>query len=772
MEFPDSYFEDEVREGFYIPSLMKRAWAAQMEVLEIVGQVCEKHHIRYYAEWGTLLGAVRHGGRIPWDDDIDICMLRGDYDKFCEVAPKELPEECWFWDHRSTDNFDNLIGRVINSRVHVVDGNLLEKYHGYPYVAGIDIFWLDSLPADSQAEEEYFQLHQYTDRIINWIKQSERSNAVIKPEELEYHIQKVERLCDVHLDRKKPIRKQLYQIQEQTGESACRKYGSNEVTNLPVWMEHRGYRLPRKCYDDVIWMPFENTELPLPVGYDELLSRKYGTEWMKPIHSGGSHDYPSYKAQQEFLEEENGAKLYEFQYSKEEVEAVEKARLPKESLRNKVQDFIPLFCEAHREIRQHITNQEYDVVPQILAGCQDAAIQIGTMIEQERGEGHPTVKLLEQYCETIFQIHTELGHGQLAEVAALSDFETSLAVSTRRDLEEKKVVVFVPYKASLWGTMESVWQAAMEDEDTEVYVIPTPYYYKDAYGKAKTEEPHYETEGYPEDVVLTGYEDFDFQAMHPDLVVIQCPYDEYNYGMTVHPFFYAKNLKKYTDELVYIPAFVVDEIGPGDDRAKETLKSYCNTPGVVYADTVIVQSEQMKDVYVELLTEFAGEDTKSIWENKIRGFGSPVYNQKPPMKEDLEVPEKWLSVLQKPDSTWKKVILYSTSASALVCYGQKMIDKMKDVLQIFREHQDEIALLWRPDEHVLEVGKRVDETVLLCYNELVREYREDGWGIYDDSAEVERAVVLCDAGYGDGGEVLNMCRVKGKTVMVERTEVV
>ena len=154
MEFPDSYFEDEVREGFYIPSLMKRAWAAQMEVLEIVGQVCEKHHIRYYVEWGTLLGAVRHGGRIPWDDDIDICMLRGDYDKFCEVAPKELPEECWFWDHRSTDNFDNLIGRVINSRVHVVDGNLWKKYHGYPYGAGVDIFWLDSIPADARAEEE------------------------------------------------------------------------------------------------------------------------------------------------------------------------------------------------------------------------------------------------------------------------------------------------------------------------------------------------------------------------------------------------------------------------------------------------------------------------------------------------------------------------------------------------------------------------------------------------------------------------------------------
>ena len=237
--------------------------------------------------------------------------------------------------------------------------------------------------------------------------------------------------------------------------------------------------------------------------------------------------------------------------------------------------------------------------------------------------------------------------------------------------------------------------------------------------------------------------------------------------MTVHPFFYAKNLKKYTDELVYIPAFVVDEIGPGDDRAKETLKSYCNTPGVVYADTVIVQSEQMKDVYVELLTEFAGEDTKSIWENKVRGLGSPVYNSKPLAKEDLEVPELWLPVLQKPDGTWKKIILYSTSASALIRCGQKMIDKMRDVLRTFRKNQDEIALLWRPDDYVQEVGESMDPKSLQKYNELVRKYRQEGWGIYDDSADAELAVQLCDAAYGDGGAVLNACRLKGKPVMIQ-----
>ena len=729
MEFPDFYFEDEVREGFYVPSLMKRAWAAQMEVLEIVGRICEKYHIRYFAEWGTLLGAVRHGGRIPWDDDIDICMLREDYDKFCEVAEKELPKECCFWDHRSTDNYDNLVGRVINSSVHVVEGELLEKYHGYPFVAGIDIFWLDCLPAGEHAQEEFLRIYQYTNQLINWIKQSERGDAVIKPDELEYHIRKLEKMCGAKIDCGKSIRKQLYQIQEWAGESACEKNGSNEVTNLPAWRNNQNYRLPKICYDNVLWMPFENTKLPLPVGYDELLPLKYGNEWMCPVRSGGAHDYPSYKKQQEFLEEENGGELYEFKYSQKEVEESEKVRFSKESLQKKIKAFLPLFSEAHEGIRQLVNGQEYDSVLQLFADCQDAAIQIGTMIEQEKGEGHPTVKLMEQYCEAIFQLHTELNQGSLPELAMLSNFEKKFADSVDQELKEKKVVVFVPYKASLWDAMESVWRTAMEDEDKEVYVVPTPYYYKDAYGRAKTEEPRYETEGYPEDAVLTGYEEFDFSVIHPDTVVIQCPYDEYNYGMTVHPFFYAKNLKKYTEQLVYIPAFVMDEIGPEDDRARETLKSYCNMPGVVYADKVIVQSEQMRDVYIELLTEFAGEDTKAIWEDKICGLGSPVFDQKPQEKEEVDVPEKWLPVLRKADGSWKKIVLYSTSSSALIRHGQRMIEKMENVLQMFQQYQDDIALLWRPDECMKAIKENIERTfiekdILQQYEEIVNQYRK------------------------------------------------
>lgn len=603
MKFLDSYFEDEVREGFFVPSLMKRAWAAQMEVLSIVQKICDKHGIPLFAEWGTLLGAVRHKGRIPWDDDIDVCMLRADYDRFCQVVDEELSEECWFLDYHRIDGFDVTLGRVINSRVHVVEGQNLEKYHGFPYVAGIDIFWLDSIPSD---EKQRRCCQEEINRIFY-------SLAMV-------HCGKAQ--------KKVALQKELTGLLEKkTREMGAADRGS-DVTNTYVWRKNVSYCLPKASYEKGVFLDFENIKIRVPDNYEEILRRKYGENWRTPIQAGGLHDYPSYAKQQAFLQENDGGELYEYHFSKTEWEQVQLKREKKVTLREEVNQFVELFLDAHEEIRRSIQKEEWDMTLALLEQCQNTAIEVGTRIEQEKGPDYVTVKRWERYCELVFQIHNHLTaecprdakHFAEKVYEKLSGIMDEMRHRIDEELKEIKEIVFVPYKAALWGSMHKMWEEAMRDDTVKVTVVPAPYYYKDAFGKAKKEEMQYENEGYPEKVTITHYEEYDFQLHHPDRIVIQCPYDEYNYGITIHPFFYAKNLVTYTDGLVYVPALRMDEITPESDRARYNLKSYCNMPGVVYADRVIVQSEQMKKVYVQLLTEFAGENTKPIWEEKISSF--------------------------------------------------------------------------------------------------------------------------------------------------------
>ena len=151
----------------------------------------------------------------------------------------------------------------------------------------------------------------------------------------------------------------------------------------------------------------------------------------------------------------------------------------------------------------------------------------------------------------------------------------------------------------MWDSLESVWKAAEEDEDCDVYVIPIPYYDKNPDGSFR--EMHYEGEQYPDYVPVTWYEDYDFGEHQPDVIFIHNPYDECNYVTSVHPFFYSKNIKRFTEKLVYIPYFILEEPEPEDEEAVKNIAHFCTLPGVIYADRVVVQSEKMRQIYIKVM---------------------------------------------------------------------------------------------------------------------------------------------------------------------------
>lgn len=447
----------------------------------------------------------------------------------------------------------------------------------------------------------------------------------------------------------------------------------------------------------------------------------------------------------------------------------------RESKKRELLDCVGSLHQAHEEIKQALEKKEYCLAQKMVGECQGFAISMGETIEKLEGEGHTAVANLETYCETLFRLYNELESGRVNTVKIgrfLIKEGRKIENSIRNDIHIHKEVVFLPYKASMWDSLESVWQAASEDPCCDVYVIPIPYY--DRKPDRSMGQVHYEFDQYPDYVPVMRYEEYDFEARQPDIIFIHNPYDDCNYVTSVHPFFYSRNLKRFTKKLVYIPYFILGDIDPDNPEALKGIESFCIVPGVLYADQVIVQSENMKKAYVKLLSEVLEmpELGKTYWEAKIQGWGSPKLDKALGIEEKMvEVPKKWRPLIEKPDGGRKKIIFYNTGVASLLRHSEQYLRKLQDVLGIFYENREDVTLLWRP--HPLMKATIESMRPQLCdeYQKIVERYQAGGWGIYDDTADMDRALALSDAYYGDGSSIVHLCKEKGIPVMIQNMEV-
>lgn len=447
--------------------------------------------------------------------------------------------------------------------------------------------------------------------------------------------------------------------------------------------------------------------------------------------------------------------------------------------KDQAKGFLRILDQVHDEILKYMRKNMLPEIMELLGQCQEGAIQLGSLIEDTEGEGFVTVEILEEYCEYVYQLHELLQQGQRANVK-----ETSKALRTRlaqiersveQDIRVRTEVVFLPYKASMWDSLESVWKAADEDPDCDAYVVPIPYYDKNPDGSFR--EMHYEGDLYPDDVPVTGYEDYDFKGRKPDIIFIHNPYDNANYVTSVHPFFFSSNLKQFTDKLIYIPYFILNEIKPDNKAAIDGMKHFCTTPGVYNADQVIVQSEDMRQIYIDVLTEASGNKVskaavRHYWENKISGAGSPkvdkVLNT---TKEDITIPEEWKKVIQKPDGSIKKIIFYNTSVGTFLRQNGKMLEKMREVFQTFESNKDEIALLWRPHPLMEATIESMRADLYGEYMRLKQWFIEEKIGIYDETPDMYTAIALSDGYYGDWSSLVPLYQKTGKPVMIQNVEI-
>ena len=252
MEFSKDYFQKEMIDGFEVSSLMKRCWAAQMEVVEIFDAICRKYSISYYLAYGSLLGAVRHKGFIPWDDDIDIWMLREDLDKLINLTAEDLAGEGLELVTPFTDReYDNLAFRLINTRnSYCLKEEFLKKYWLFPFMAGLDIFTLNYMPRDAKQLED-LRVLMVSANVLG----QEWDNPELSQEEKMGLYAQLCGILGVEQVDAGAIRNHLWQLTDRIGGM----YGSEESDMLTTWgyyMEdpHKVFR--KEWFDNTVYLVF------------------------------------------------------------------------------------------------------------------------------------------------------------------------------------------------------------------------------------------------------------------------------------------------------------------------------------------------------------------------------------------------------------------------------------------------------------------------------------------------------------------------------------
>lgn len=297
--FPEDF---EVDGGtFHLRAMDKRFKASSMESLEELDRICRLYDIPYYAYYGTLLGTIRHSGFIPWDDDLDVAMFREDYNKFIEVAPKELSK--WFvLNHIEDSSFYPL--RVQNGYSIELTEEFLQRFHYCPYPTGVDIYPIDKLP-ESEEEKGLLKLlfevtrfvAQYQDEKYEEMYGHEREGTW---EDISDILDGIEQALGVTLVRDYTLAAQLSKLCNRLA-AIYNDTDSKLVTRVEIWATD-GHReeMPIECFADIIMMPFEEMMVPVPVGYDTLLTNVYG-DYMTPRPGGGAHEFGSYRENEELL---------------------------------------------------------------------------------------------------------------------------------------------------------------------------------------------------------------------------------------------------------------------------------------------------------------------------------------------------------------------------------------------------------------------------------------------------------------------------------------
>ena len=161
--------DDNINDG---GNTLKQAQLIMLRLLTVVDEICQKNDIRYWLDSGTLLGAVRHGGFIPWDDDLDICMPRKDYYKFLELANKELPSDIFLQTKKTDPTFPSFYTKLRDN-----NSTIIERFEGGRDIKFHQGIFIDIFPVDFVDDTDEFISYK---RLLNKDYKHKQATNTIK----------------------------------------------------------------------------------------------------------------------------------------------------------------------------------------------------------------------------------------------------------------------------------------------------------------------------------------------------------------------------------------------------------------------------------------------------------------------------------------------------------------------------------------------------------------------------------------------------------------
>ena len=275
--FTADFFKEETRNGYTISSKMKQVWAVELELLNELDRVCRALGVKYFLDSGTLLGAVRDNHFIPWDDDIDVIMLREDY----EVLKKRgvgLFNDSYHFQCAYTD-VDYQRGHAQLRKKNTCAMIPYEAKHvKFDQGIFIDIFVLDGLtPNRNERNKQFKDKNKIYNRmsIIGIPASTKFFNTIVK---------RIVRFFFKIICPTIPVMFKKY-------EKICQRYSDSKYVDKIMFRENMSEIkvLKRDWYADTIDILFEGNKYPIPIGYDSILKVHYGNNYITPAKAPASH---------------------------------------------------------------------------------------------------------------------------------------------------------------------------------------------------------------------------------------------------------------------------------------------------------------------------------------------------------------------------------------------------------------------------------------------------------------------------------------------------